>query len=362
MPPVDPPSPAPAGWPELVGLVRLLRRSLPLVLGFAAVTAAGAAVMAASGRPVYEAAALLTLGGDRSSSGFTPPVLSADGILRLLRSRTILAATKTALEAEGASPGASLDVEAELLASRRGELGNTSLLELTARAVSGEEAARIANTWAAVFTASELADVQRAALRDALDALQVEAIKSRDRHARAQDRVTSLARQLETIPATLTLKSRLTEAQWLAESSRTGAATPALGTVEGQQVNPLHTQVGAELRTAQAEADSLGPQVAELEASLAEARRLLARLDAGEVLEVDLGVLARTAPRLALPVVGTVQRVQAAVAPRQPQPRAVGSKAALAGVGGAILGFFAAALLELARGMPRSSRDPAPVP
>ncbi len=362
MPSADPPSPAPATLPELAGLVRLLRRSLPLVAGVAVLAATGAALIAASGGPVYESAALLTLGGDRSSSGFTPPVLSADGYLRLLRSRTILAATKSALDTVGGSAGAGLDVDAELLASRRGELGNTSLLELSARADSGEEAARIANTWAAVFAASELADVQRAALRDALDALQVEAIKSRDRHARAQDRVASLARQLETIAPTLTLKSRLTEAQWLAESSRTGAATPALGTVEGQQVNPLYTQVGSELRTAQAEADSLGPQVMELEASIAEARRLLARLDAGETLEIDLQALAHTAPRLALPVVGTVQRVQAAVAPRQPQPRAVGSKAALAGVGGAILGFFAAALLELARGMPRSSRDPAPGP
>jgi hypothetical protein len=350
----EPAQALPDGAQELALLGRFLRRKAPWALLVAVVVGALTFALVASRPRVFEAAALLTLGAaDRPASQFSPPILSADGYLRLLNSKPVVSQTRARLEREEVglgTPGSELEIEATILASRRGELGNTSMIELTAQAPSGEAAAAIANTWAEVFIATELKEVQRAALREATWFLQQEVVRVGDKLRRERDRLAERQKQLASTQPLFSLSSRLTEAQWLAESARAEPGK-ALGTIVGQQPNPAYNQLLGELRASEVEIAALGPQHAELQASLGLARQLLRRLEEDpQDAWRDLRQKIDENPTLTLPIVGTVQVVNPAFAPRHPQPRWAAAKASLAFLGAFGLCLLGLALTDMIRG------------
>ncbi|HRC84404.1 MAG TPA: hypothetical protein PK413_02200 [Thermoanaerobaculia bacterium] len=355
------PSSLPDGARELVAFLRFLRKRAPWILGAALLLGAVTFAFVATRPEVYETSALLTVGvGAEPRPGqFTAPVLSADGYLRLLASRAVQARTHQTLEQAKQLPEGSpqeLDLEAKVLATRRGELGNTAMLELTARAADGETAAALANTWARTLIATDLSEVRRAALKDAVANLQGEILKTRDKLHRDHDKLAALETQLAGMSPVTVLRSRLTEAQWLAESARAEPGKPSLGAIEGQQLNPVYSQLSEEANSTRVEIATLGPQLAEQEASLALATDLLGRLEAGAEGDAELWKGAEQAlagnANIALPVLGGVQVSSPAIVPRHPRIERPWGKAALAALGGVILSVLVAALAELAREVP----------
>jgi capsular polysaccharide biosynthesis protein len=147
-----------ADVPGFAAVAIFLRRHGWLILGTAA--AVGVLVFLAARflvGPVYEASATLVIAPPQFSSQLKPEVLTMQGYQRLLHSDAVVSDTRRRLVQEGVlSKDSTLRVGEELTSrifvSRRSE--ETSLapvIELVARSEAKEDAARIANTWAAVF-------------------------------------------------------------------------------------------------------------------------------------------------------------------------------------------------------------------
>jgi uncharacterized protein involved in exopolysaccharide biosynthesis len=142
---------------SLADIVRFFRRSWRLIVGAAAVAAIGTAiVLLALGRE-YGAVATLVIVPPTVRSDLKPPTLSVQSYQEILESDEVIGEARKKLLGEGAIPAGSLlrlghELETRIFVSRRAE--NTALapmLQAVAHGDTGEQAAAIANTWAAVF-------------------------------------------------------------------------------------------------------------------------------------------------------------------------------------------------------------------
>ncbi len=351
------PTPAPEGALYVADGLRFLRRNLWWTVVGGLAMAVLAAVVVITSPTLYQAAALLTLGGDQLAGEPAPPQLSAEGYQRLLQSRPVVAETYSRLEERRVIPDAEtaqLTLSSELLTSRRGELGNTSLLELVAEAESPEVASAAANLWAEVFLEVELAQVQSSGMQGAYHALLADRVKQKDRLSIARERLSQLQARLQKTPPKITLISRLSDRELLLGDSVAQGRSP---TIESQQVNPLHNDLFNQVSTIAAEVEAVARQVEELGKT---AKALKERIDrnrrliaSGEPPDVALEPL----PGVAVPAYGIAQLVSPAVPPQLPMPRRLAAKVLLAAVGGAILGLLIAALRETVRNLPPPS-DP----
>lgn len=337
--------------------LRFIRRNLAWTLGGALAAAVVALVVVVASPPVYQAAALLTLGGDQLAGEPSPPQLSAEGYLRLLQSRPVVAETYRRLEERGLIKDmevAGASFSSDLLPLRRGEQGNTSLLELVAEADSAEVASAAANTWAGVFLEVELRQVQSSAMQGAYQVLLAERVRQRDRLAILRERLAQLQSRLKATQPTITLRSRLTDRELLLDGAAAGAGSPV---IVSQQVNPLYNDLSGQVATTSAEAEAVARQAEELGKT---ARALKERIDRSRE-RVARGEPTEAAPEplpgVAVPAYGSAQLVSSAVPPLQPVARRLLAKVLLAAVGGAILGLLIAALRETVRTLPPSS-DP----
>lgn len=337
--------------------LRFIRRNLSWTLGGALALGILAAVVVLVSPPVYQAAALLTLGGEQVAGEPAPPQLSAEGYLRLLQSRPVVAETYHRLEERGVAKDLEdtrPELSSDLLPLRRGEQGNTSLLELVAEADTAAVASAAANTWAEVFLEVELRQVQSSAMQGAYQALLAERVRQRDRQSILRERLAQLQSRLKATQPMITLKSRLTDRELLLDGASAGAGSPV---IVSQQVNPLYNDIAGQVATTSAEAEAVARQADELGKT---ARALKERIDRsrervakGEPTEAALEPL----PGVAVPAYGSAQLVSSAVPPLAPVARRLAAKVLLAAIGGAILGLLIAALRETVRTQPPSA-DP----
>ncbi len=337
-----PSGPEPAASVLWADVLRFVRRHWAWMVVPAVLAGLVAAGWSLRTPPTYEAAALLTVGGERPVGEFDVPLLPGEGYLRMLRSRPVLSETRRRLaQAEGGRDGepAELDLEPRLMVSRRGELGNTSLLELVARAASPQEASATANAWAEAFLSQDLLQVQLAALEAGYHELSGQQMKAKDRYDRTRDRLQGLRSQLASTPETLTLRSRLGDQEILANKAQGGVEGSL---IVSQQLNPVHGEIAAQAAAAEAEVGALAAQLAELASS----RETLAReIAAHRQPGLEPSPLAlEPVPGLLLPAYGSAQLVAAAQPPVAPLPRRAAARILLAAIGGAILGFLIAAV------------------
>ncbi len=351
------PSPRTEGALYVADGVQFVRRNLAWALAGGLAGAVLAVAVVFSTPTLYQAAALLTLGGDQLAGGPAPPQLSSEGYLRLLQSRPVVAETYKRLEERGViknSEAAGVSFSSDLLPLRRGEQGNTSLLELVAEAGSAELASTAANLWAEVFLEVELRQVQSSSMQGAYQALLAERVRQRERLSILRERLAQLQSRLKATSQTITLKSRLSDRELLLDGDEAGAGSPV---ITSQQVNPVYNDLANQVATTSADVEAVARQVEELGKT---ARALKERIDRnreriarGEPTESSPEPL----PGVAVPAYGSAQLVSSAVPPREAVPRRLPAKLLLAAVGGAILALLIAALRETVRTLPPSS-DP----
>lgn len=327
---------------------RFVVRGRAFVLVGALLAAIVAAVVVASSPKLFRAAALLTVVSERPSAEFSPPMLSSEGALRLLKSRPVMVETFRRAESRvGQASAQTSRLNPSLLTSRRGEVGNASLLELTVESPSAEEAHAVANAWAEVYLELDLRQSRMAAMRTGFHELLSEEQKALDKMDTVRLRLGSLESELAKVPPTLTLRSRLTDRELL-EGAKDGVLVT-------QEPNPLYNQLASDV--AAIRGDLAGNELA-LARVVAARKALKDRLDQLQaatavgrddslntlVAEPVLGAL--------LPEYGSAQLLSSAVAPRHPEPRHALAKIVLATLGGAILGLLLAALREAVSVLP----------
>lgn len=146
------------GGPSLGDIVRFFRRHWLLIGGGAAVAGlVTALVVWLAVPPRFEASATLVLLPQRFKSGLEPRELPIQGYQRLLESNAVIAKTQEALRSDGVvAQDATLllgeDMESRIFVSRSAqETALAPMIEVMAYSGSAEEAAAIANVWAATF-------------------------------------------------------------------------------------------------------------------------------------------------------------------------------------------------------------------
>ena len=339
-----PSPPATEGALILADALRFLHRNGRLIVLLGVAAALAALLLVAREGQTYRAAALLMVGGERPNADFLPPLLPADGYLRLLESRPVMSATLRRVTGSGGSAEAEgLAFDAELLTSRRGELGNSTLIELTAEAPTAAAAAEAANAWATVFLETEYRQVLQFAMQTALYGLDAESQKSRDKLERMQDRAAQLTTRLAETRATLKVRSRLSEREVLSGAAAAGAV------LETEELNPLYSDLMTQLATAEAEIGALRAQVEEFAASrssLAEELKKLETSLAAAAAQLPQAVVSLSLPGVVLPAYGSARLVSAAVEPLRPESARGVVRVFLAFLGGVLVGILAAAVRE----------------
>lgn len=339
-------SPATEGALVLTDAVRFARRNWVWVAVLGAVAALLALVSVVLEAPRYRAAALLMVGGEKPNAEFVPPLLPTEGYLRLLDSRGVMAEALRQLESSEEGKGVAaedLDFEAELSTSRRGELGNSTLIELRSEAGTAPRAAAAANAWAAAFLETEYRQVLQFAMQTALQGLLSEQQKARDKLERSEDRLRQLSARLAETRSTLKVKSRLSDREILHGEAGSGAV------LESEALNPLFSDLSTQAATIEAEVGALRSQTSELEATRLSLTQKLAELEAGiaaRSAKPELRTLVADLPGVVLPVYGSARLVSAAVEPLRAEPSRGAARVVIAFLGGALLGLLAAAVRE----------------
>lgn len=341
---------------------RFVQRSRVWMLVAAVIAALVAAVVVAFSPTMYRSSALLTVVSERPGAEFSPPMLSSEGYLKLLKSRPVT--IETFRRAETSSPGVSPQTSRltpNLLSSRRGEIGNASLLELLVESPDPEAASALANAWAAVYLELDLRQSRTAAMRSTYHRLLAEEQKARDRVQGARFRQEALEARLATTPPLLSLTSRLSDRELLGSG---GQSAPT--SIVSQEVNPFHLQLMTELANTETEVSALERQVKGLTDSRVALKAQLDVLSSTEVPGADApppAVLSAPIEGLALPEYGSVQLVSLAAPSKIPEPKRALAKVLLAALGGAILGLLIAALRDAVQALPAppaQARDRSP--
>lgn len=157
--PPETPAVTPSHGELTVGeLARFLERQWVVILLPAVILGvASLVVLLALSRELYKATATLVIVPPAVSSELRPEALSVHGYQRLLQSDAVLAETARRLKEAGVRENGEplkykQDVDSRIFVSRRQETTSLApILEAVGRDYTPEDAAAIANTWAAVF-------------------------------------------------------------------------------------------------------------------------------------------------------------------------------------------------------------------
>jgi uncharacterized protein involved in exopolysaccharide biosynthesis len=141
----------------LADLVRFFRRNWRLVFGAALLAGAATGVVVLILGRQYEAVATLVIVPPTVRSDLKPPTLSVQSYQEILESDAVIGEARKRLIEKGTLPADKLlrlghELQTRIFVSRRAEdTALAPMLQAVARGRTGEQAAVIANTWAAVF-------------------------------------------------------------------------------------------------------------------------------------------------------------------------------------------------------------------